>query len=742
MSSDTVPQATTKKNHVCPRCTRGFARREHLTRHERSHTKEQPFRCHLCPHAFTRRDLLTRHHRLLHKNASPLATSANASIQVNNQGQDHDPGHVADEIPVDLEPALPEFDFWNYALLDDFALMDDSLMLPSNDYSPPYQPIVPLLGTPSVPALSETGISIPHSTQQGAPESAFRTCETSDTHSRYGSRLPTLEPEERLVPTSAGKPSRPAHRSHITIPCMQSITSQLALFGHVLPSNWTLPSRHTLNRYVSSYIRGFHRHYPILHVPTLRLETLPVELVLAIASLGAQYCLERTAGFELFYLAKPIALERATRQQTAHNGRLEPTGGDAPDTVVDVVQEYSPSHEALSVRSILEALLQNIALEDVSEQSTKEWAGWVWAESLKRARLIVFCFFNLQTLVFDVPPMMLVHKLNVKLPCSEQAWEAPSAEDWRKHCNTETLEEGFLDAYGALFATSGQDEKPLAFSSLGGYGLIHAVIQRIWLFRQAARLPNKHSTLSDAEIALLEKALRRWQRAWERDGEASATPADGKGPLSFTSTALLRLAHIRINMDLGMVPESMSSWDPERIATSFAALPVVERGLRATRAALHCAHGLSIPVRLGIGFVARTQVFFWSNQYAICSLESALFLTKWLEAVAAPACDQNISAEEAKVLDFLIGTVHETSYSLHAESPAAKIERLGAVVVRLWAELFQEDSVWEIVGLIGSSLVAYAHALDRTDARENVAGPESSAPAPALSLHDDTGRST
>lgn len=52
--------------HACSICTRGFARLEHLKRHERSHTNEKPFQCAACGRCFARRDLVLRHQQKLH----------------------------------------------------------------------------------------------------------------------------------------------------------------------------------------------------------------------------------------------------------------------------------------------------------------------------------------------------------------------------------------------------------------------------------------------------------------------------------------------------------------------------------------------------------------------------------------------------------------------------------------------------------------------------------------------------
>lgn len=132
-----------------------------------------------------------------------------------------------------------------------------------------------------------------------------------------------------------------------------------------------------------------------------------------------------------------------------------------------------------------------------------------------------------------------------------------------------------------------------------------------------------------------------------------------------------------------------------------------------TRAALHCAQGLGIPIKLGINFVAHTQVFYWSNQYALCSFECALLLlTKWLEAVVVPRPAPALTENERNLLDFVVQLVNHTEYEAPREQLLRNNKSLSVIILRLWAKLFHQDSGWEIVDLVGRSLRAYADVLE------------------------------
>ncbi|KAH7109783.1 hypothetical protein EDB81DRAFT_736447 [Dactylonectria macrodidyma] len=755
--------ARNAKTHRCHRCCRDFARLEHLQRHERSHTKEKPFKCALCTKSFSRKDLLTRHDRLAHQeqtinvqttqielmSPSPTsywATTTSASTAVdgivptNEALQSRSLSTSGVEMPDCSAPMDPDhFPIQNRDLsiedfTHDFAAFMDSVPVPNHIFSPTFQPL-PVI-------FPGDGLSPAFDIPQPEPQLEHHARLSMDLQasnpgcilSTYGSRLPSLEPGgERAQKPSRAQYQGPKGHLFVSVQGRKRILGQLSLFPGCMPNDFVLPSRYALSRFVAAYFNVFHEHYPFLHVPTLELETVRIELLLAIAAVGARYSRDWEVGVELFHLAKAIALEGLHRRRTValtdRNGlaQVRETGGRNRYELVEVIQallllmaiatwfnEEPAVYEALSIRSVLDSLIREGELKHRRESSPGNWRDWVKYESLKRTKLVVFCFFNIHTIVFDMPPMMLSGELHSDLPCSENEWKAASETPWREVSNRLTPPQDFQTAFEQLFIPSGDESYSISsggFSSLGGFVLIHAVIQRIWLVRNATLPDQQCQQLSLDRMNSFERALKAWSICWESNDESSMDPLSPNGPLSFTSTALLRLAYIRINMDLGPV-RSLSTWDPELIAKSLNDSPPAQRSHKLTRAALHCAHALSIPVKMGIHYVARTQVIYWSNQHALCSLECAVLLAKWLEAVSAPNPSPPLDTAEEHTLSFAVQLVAESNYRGSLERMSPHMNALSSEVVGLWATLYKSESVWQMVDLIHRSLNAFAKLLE------------------------------
>ncbi|CAK7234942.1 hypothetical protein SBRCBS47491_009121 [Sporothrix bragantina] len=483
-----------------------------------------------------------------------------------------------------------------------------------------------------------------------------------------------------------------------------------------------------------------------------------VELVLAMAAVGAQYCFEAEQGLRLFHAARSIATERIRRRdsriasdQDSPNGPLGLATGAA--TMISASDDLMQSgqallllmamatwakhkeilREALAIQSILASIVRDDGLQDLTspnDNNELSWESWARKESTLRTKYIVFCFFNLHCIVYDIPPLILNSEIHMRLPCSTAAFKASTAGQWRATAQPTPLP--FQDAVRRLFSSDAA--RSPGHSALGNYVLIHAIVQHIFFVRQSARCRfDAASELTADEAAPLDHAVRNWQAAWKHSPESSVDPLDPNGPVAFNSTALLRLAYIRLNMDTGP-GRALGTRDPIQIAHALRNTPPLT--LRRTntptppklmRALLHAAHALSIPVKIGIRLVAKTQTFTWSIQHSLCSLECALLLGKWLEAMAALGADPQppLTDSEERILSLVRTVLDETEYRLPSdnhdgeENDEAEIalpdraKRLNAGVLRVWAAIFKGSQTWDIVEVIGNALAMYADLLEK-----------------------------
>lgn len=126
--------------------------------------------------------------------------------------------------------------------------------------------------------------------------------------------------------------------------------------------------------------------------------------------------------------------------------------------------------------------------------------------------------------------------------------------------------------------------------------------------------------------------LHHWKSAWRRDPGSTLDPQNMDGPLPFTSVAFLALAFVRLHVDIGP-HRSLETRDAHAMAANLSKMEPPRRGPRVVTALLHAVHTVSIPVRMGVDYVARSQMFFWSCQHSICALETGVFVWKWLQRV-------------------------------------------------------------------------------------------------------------
>lgn len=608
------------------------------------------------------------------------------------------------------------------------------------------------------------------------------TADEPPSFSNFGSRLPSLQPESQEVDDRLGfgdEGPRPAW--DISNTDRQVFISKLEEFAHVLPRGFVPPSRHALSRFFAGYINGLNEHLPFIHVPTLSVAKCSPELTLALAAAGSHYRFENNRGIDLFYAAKAILLERLQRRDSKQvqcptwnffsptSGLHESRGSSTPSnhtTSPFQQQQQQPYHhlsqpidssgyappdsdahmevirtfllltvfaswerhpellrEILSLQSTLARLVREHGLsESPIIPDPNNWEDWIRREGNRRTKLIVYCFFNLHSIMYNIPPLILNAELKLNMPCSHDVWKANNAAQWRRVIRSRNASEvPFQEAFAKLFQKSAVTSSSAPISPLGNYILIHALIQQIFFARQLClSAPYLQSTsLRQEDLTVLDSSLSAWKALWKRTPESSIDPQNPAGPIAFTSTALLGLAYIRLHVDLGPYRRLITQ-DPVQIARALTESPPIARSPRLIMALLHSAHALSIPVRLGIDFVAKTHSFFWSIQHSLCSLECAFLLSRWLLSIPMTQSEQRLTEHERKLLLWIKSMMDETDMAV--DPPGApdvdfmanpyKAKQLSVAIVRVWARTFKGNTSWAIVDLVGSSLDAYADLLE------------------------------
>jgi hypothetical protein len=324
------------------------------------------------------------------------------------------------------------------------------------------------------------------------------------------------------------------------------IASQLEIFKDLIPG-FKLPSRHSLNRYLDSFREGFHAHMPFVHFPTFKSEECAPELILAFATIGAQYRFEARNAKSLFHTATTIVRERLRRHrhESKPNIRLptdmhgirsisiasspsdthispvsvSDTASKLPsrrilDSMAAVVvllgftawESIEVLQEAGALKRIIVELIQETGLDDLENDDGLGWLDWVYVESARRVRLVAFTWLNTMTIAYNNPPVLLSSSVKLRLPAASKVWNSWSEEEWRRELSVEGSPQlRYQEALSLLLTNSRRNmcvsPRP---TPLGSYVLLHGLLQRIYLVRELSGL------LSEDKQALPVDELERF----------------------------------------------------------------------------------------------------------------------------------------------------------------------------------------------------------------------------------------
>ncbi|KAK1625717.1 hypothetical protein BDP81DRAFT_380925 [Colletotrichum phormii] len=784
---------------ACHVCHRTFARGEHLRRHLRTHTKEKPYGCH-CGQAFARRDLLTRHERLYHAAGTantPLAKSpmtpglGQNSAAPNPWPVYHEVTQGTSQMTLNMSGQLE-----NQGSATPQELMQQFSYGNSHDLLDPPSPMEAMLDISEF--FDAVGLDFQHgfdlfpSTRFATeePEESAPILGTASSTSRY--YRPTPESQDQALVLNES----PSMRNIIPIPDAETgegnnilddfhelkplrqpwkvNESQRSQFvQHLKPyatalGSFRLPSRLSLSRYIAGYVDGYNDHHPFMHMPTFCMKYYrdSPELVLALLAVGAQLRYETRNASALYRAGRAIILHRLESGELANqpgglcgtsrsskpvastlNEANSPTAAARLDTMKAILllatystwqEDLCLVRESLEYQGLLARCLQESGLvNDISHNDEDlDWHSWARAESDRRAKLAAFCFLNLQTLVFNVPPVILANEIDLWLPVTCDEWQAPSFALWlearRKSPSLVRFQEAFVN-----LVQPRTEERPVP-SPFGNFVLIHAILQRFIVTKQLSLDPASPGYAPE-DIAKFELSLHRWRDQWCKAPESVLDVRHTKGSLSWTATSMLGLAHVRLHF-ASRRPQEVCSGNPKTIAGNAWDARPPERGPQLVYALLHAVHALNIPVQLGIDYLASCQAFFWSLQHCFCSFEAAVFLSKWLYMLAETQDSEldgklhestrllrsrltQIQANERQIIRWIECIVNEALASVEAidgydlsimeNDTSHSLETLGSLVIKLFAKMFERcNSAWPIMRTIGQSLHEYASLLD------------------------------
>lgn len=491
------------------------------------------------------------------------------------------------------------------------------------------------------------------------------------------------------------------------------LCNEIHSFSTILPPGYSIPSRDTLTRYLEIYIVCAQKFLPFIHPATFSLKDKDVALVLAVSAIASLYRFDQPKSYELYSMAKAIALDKVRREElwVASNllsGEIEAAPNCRDDlrttqTLVLLIlfaswADKSVAPDALSMASHLAMRVRRSGISNSDKMPPGiDWYSWVAVGEKRRTLLSAYVLFNLHSIAFDIPPLILNHEIGLCLPGYGDRWQATSEEQWRRA--TQQDEYHFQDALRFLFEGE-RSPKGAGVSSFSNYLLMHGVLQQIYIDRHAT------GSLRPETLRTYGTALSAWQASWERTDESSLDPLSPKGPLGLTATALLRLAYIRLNSNVspcqGLLTRNLRRMTGKNRHMS--------RSSYISKAVLQAAHALSIPVRLGVEYVARSKPPIWTIENSLCSLECALLLRDWLEMISVAAQSHRtagLSKVETKLLGIITGIIKETPFAETLDFPgddASRYQRMASTLCKLWAQIFQGVHILEIDNTIGAGL--------------------------------------
>ncbi|CAI4215832.1 unnamed protein product [Parascedosporium putredinis] len=519
------------------------------------------------------------------------------------------------------------------------------------------------------------------------PDAILEACTNPD----YELHAPRLEARSILSrPTS---PSRDAHSINSGFSPQSASALEITDEHHKYMqarisevSDFVLPSRHAMAGYVNRYFNNFNKHQPLLHGHTWSPSEAPVPLVLAVCANGSAYSLEHAEAVEFYRHAVKLLAPADSGLWVLQTMMLVAAFAAWSGNLEDLQTALQLQEDDAGASQGVEFAKGSCVCRDLGDG---------WRKKFER----------------DIPSSVSLEPIHGLLPREavgrlHRAGMAPS------HANP-------LASHVAIRARRRRQAlRPDATRArqhrhvwLPRRHLLHPA--KIIFFRKA-QSATTNASLDDSRRGFIQ-ALRRWQIMWENEPESSLSPDHPEGPILFNSTAMLRLAYVRLVADYAPLRNAFSFSSPDADFPLESRIPErLPRSAETARAALQAVLALNVPARLGFRVVSRTSFWVWSVQHALSYFECALLLSQWLQSVEH--AEAGLSEEEMGIRRMVEEILQFSKPRLVASSgqqDTAGELPLSVAVLLLWAELLDtgDTTVWKIMPIMSKVLENYANML-------------------------------
>lgn len=252
-------------------------------------------------------------------------------------------------------------------------------------------------------------------------------------------------------------------------------------------------------------------------------------------TIGAQYRFEHRNAERLFHVSKAVLRERMSREShMASQGYSVPlgvppysgnqtgsTGTSSTSRQMEVIRcllvlmSYATweraglIQEAFQIQAQLVQHLREAGLTELPSEraSTLDWYEWADQESVRRTKLISFCFIHIHSIAYNVYPSLRCSEIHMRLPCSTREWIANNPVEWEAAQRDRGPQQLFFQDALTLLLQKPRSTVPLdpIPAPLGNYMLLHGLLQRIHIVSELS-LPNgnQSTTLPTEELNKIE----------------------------------------------------------------------------------------------------------------------------------------------------------------------------------------------------------------------------------------------